>query len=410
MPQGTLTPSAARYGFLRPVLRYLGENGIDLLLGISGYTITLWSQRLLDLDDGVSDTDSDGTGTGDNDQWEWFKLLRLSRSGQSRRTWDSSESAGVAGVTKSSDEPLLPKSTRYSTARAWSETYTTTTASNSELPGFRSYSEPARRSTQAAPLDYPPTEISNRAAYGSFDTSARSGHDLIDLESSRSRVQSTPIAEPPGKYHYETVSELISPCPSISIGTDTERGSEVERETLKTPSTSLYDVTETTTHRSPTARNRHRDLGILSVILVLIWTALLYAPLPSSLSLSAPLSQQTPLPIACVLPPGPLTLDRLVYHSQMVAGRSKLLVWPPTDLGIKDDDNLDMVVEYVRKEVTGRYGVWVLMYSVSQSWGSRMVMIGPEGQIRGPASNTVEPIDGREYEMEPTSWTLKLPP
>ena len=243
-----------------------------------------------------------------------------------------------------------------------------------------------------------------RTTYGSFDDPGGDQGDLIDLKSGRNDMNPA-VGGFSTKYDLETASELITPCPSISLGTtfETDPDTGTETGTTKTAAMSLYDVSGTAS-RSPPSRDL--SLGSLSIILIIIWTLLLSILHPSSLSLSAPLSRNTPLAVACVLPPPPLTLMKMVHHSQMVAGRSKLLVWPSTDLAVLDDDDVERMVDWVHREVTARYGVWVMMSLESEihSLGIRVVMVGPEGEVDGA-------LEFRDREARPGGqWTVNLAP
>ena len=89
----------------------------------------------------------------------------------------------------------------------------------------------------------------------------------------------------------------------------------------------------------------------------------------------------------------------------MVAGRSKLLVWPTSDLGIMDEKDVEKVVDWVHEVVTAQYGVWVLMSFVTEHQTSRrrVVMVGPEGEMKPPEDNGELDVE------EVRQWTMRLP-
>ena len=90
----------------------------------------------------------------------------------------------------------------------------------------------------------------------------------------------------------------------------------------------------------------------------------------------------------------------------MVAGRSKLLVWPSTDLGILDEDDVGRMVDWLHREVTGRYGVWVMMSLEPEihSLRTKIVMLGPEGEMDG----SLEFKDRKARSVG--QWTMNLAP
>jgi apolipoprotein N-acyltransferase len=153
-------------------------------------------------------------------------------------------------------------------------------------------------------------------------------------------------------------------------------------------------------HRTP------RSTIVLSIILGIFYALLLALPLPPPVSLSAPISQITPFPIACVLPPKAThaSLDDLVYLSRTIGAQARLIVWPESALILNGgtDERREAVVR-VWLEVCVQYGVWVAMgvdsyyEATGDGRGGRrrneVILVGPKGLIGKYAKQRLVPCE-----------------
>jgi hypothetical protein len=104
----------------------------------------------------------------------------------------------------------------------------------------------------------------------------------------------------------------------------------------------------------------------------------------------------TPLSVACIIPPTEYTAADLVYLSQTVSGRVKLIIWPD-DLLVNTEWQRDVLVEEVHQAIGIQYGVFTLIsVLVEETEVKERILVGPEGGVR--------PGEGG------TDWTVYLPP
>jgi hypothetical protein len=137
-------------------------------------------------------------------------------------------------------------------------------------------------------------------------------------------------------------------------------------------------------------------LKLFILVIALLWAFIFVQPLPAQLSLSAPLVDHTPLSVACIIPPAEYTSADLVYLSQTVSGRVKLIIWPD-DLLVNTEWQRDVLVEEVHQAIGIQYGVFTLIsVLVEETEVKERILVGPEGGVR--------PGEGG------TDWTVYLPP
>jgi len=221
------------------------------------------------------------------------------------------------------------------------------------------------------------------ASTGSYGTTLPSGDDLIDLESGRSYS----VFSLPSISAHRIARSTLHPesgCAASSIDSD---------ETLVPSEISADDLLAellSTRPKSP------RYLKHTILIIMLFWTIIFVLPLPEQVSLSAPLTDHTPLSVACVIPPTEYTSADLVYLSQTVSGRVKLVIWPD-DLVVNTEWQRYVLVEDVHQAIGIQYGVWTLIsVLVNDSGVKERILVGPEGGVR--------PAEGG------TDWTVYIPP
>jgi hypothetical protein len=141
----------------------------------------------------------------------------------------------------------------------------------------------------------------------------------------------------------------------------------------------------------------HAHLLVTILAMLLIWGWIMLVPLPGHLSLSAPLAHRTPLPVACIIPPPAPTIADLVYLSQTVGGRVKVIIWPEDALFVEDEGEAEQAIDWVHSAVWEQYGVWTLMSLIIGEKGEReKVLVGPS---EWGASGS-----------RPTQWDISLPP
>lgn len=355
------TPSAARHEFLRPLLRFAGEAGINILLGTSAYMVFLC------IDFRFEQT------TESEERWEWYSLLGLSRP-----------------VRYEVKQPLsVPSSPPDSTSGSKHTVQLSASDSRSPPSGqSESRSTPSEQDGLRSDRDVRPT-------YGTF-SSLRVSTNLIDLESARSSRHSEPRS-----------TDEPSCGPAVAMGSPSSDESNTGM-SITSPQNSEDDTDELSRDQDDTDEV---EIGVTAILVLVIWAILLCLPQPSGLSLSAPLPAQTPFSVACVLPPTPYTLDKLVYHSQTVSARSKLLVWPKGALRLADDQAKDVAVGWVHEMVTAQYGVWVVV-SLEIGHGAaeeQMIVVGHEGVVGSPPGQRGEMRAGLGRNQQ-NQWTLQLPP
>jgi hypothetical protein len=95
----------------------------------------------------------------------------------------------------------------------------------------------------------------------------------------------------------------------------------------------------------------------------------------------------------------------MIYLSQTVSGRVKLIVWPEDSIVVESEFGRDMALEDVRLAIGVQYGVWTLMRVKVEETGKReRILVGVDGPVEaGSALNDAEQREG-------TDWTVLLPP
>jgi hypothetical protein len=137
-------------------------------------------------------------------------------------------------------------------------------------------------------------------------------------------------------------------------------------------------------------------LKFFVLAITLLWAFIFIQPLPAQLSLSAPLVDHTPLSASCIISPTEYTSADLIYLSQTVSGRVKLIIWPD-DLVVNTEWQRDVLVEEVHQAIGIQYGVFTLISVLVQETGVKeRILVGAEGGVR--------PGEGG------TDWTVYLPP
>lgn len=94
----------------------------------------------------------------------------------------------------------------------------------------------------------------------------------------------------------------------------------------------------------------------------------------------------------------------MVYLSQTVSGRVKLIVWPEDSVVVESDLERAAVIEEVRLAIGVQYGVWTLMSVRVEETGQReRILVGVDGRVEAGLS-------GHDMEQGGTDWTVLLPP
>jgi hypothetical protein len=223
----------------------------------------------------------------------------------------------------------------------------------------------------------------------SYGTIRRPG-GLIDLESARSKTHSV--------FSFSTISALEHP-----LASSTETGSAGSVDTDMTLVSSDSTTTTTTSIGNEllasllaTRPKEPKYLKLFILVIALLWAFIFVKPLPAQLSLSAPLVDHTPLSVACIIPPTEYTSADLIYLSQTVSGRVKLIIWPD-DLVVNTEWQRDILVEEVHQAIGIQYGVFTLISVLVEETGVKeRILVGAEGGVR--------PGEGG------TDWTVYLPP
>jgi hypothetical protein len=219
----------------------------------------------------------------------------------------------------------------------------------------------------------------------SYGTIRRPG-DLIDLESGHSRTYSV--------FSFPSISALASSTQTRSAGSvDTDMtlvSSDPTTTTAISIGNELLASLLATRHKEP------KYLKFFVLAITLLWAFIFIQPLPTQMSLSAPLVNHTPLSVACIIPPIEYSSADLIYLSQTVSGRVKSIIWPD-DLVVNTEWQRDVLVEEVHQAIGIQYGVWTLISVLVKETGVKeRILVGAEGGVR--------PGEGG------TDWTVYLPP
>jgi len=226
-----------------------------------------------------------------------------------------------------------------------------------------------------------PSPIS--ASTRSYGTTQRLGDDLIDLESGRSYSIFSLSSNPAHLIAASTLHPEFG-CAASSVDSD---------DTLVPSEVSVDDLLAELLAIRPKST---KYLKHTVLIIMLFWTIIFAIPLPEQVSLSAPLTDHTPLSVGCVIPPVEYTSADLIHLSQTVSARVKLVIWPD-DLVVNTDWQRDVLVEDVHRAIGIQYGVWTLIsVLVNETGVKERILVGPEGGVR--------PGEGG------TDWTVYLPP
>jgi len=352
--QTIFTPSSARYESLRAISRNLGDVGIDMFLAITGYTVFM-----------VVVTFFPPPSEDDRKFSEWIKMIPLDKDAVILRPlWSASAPTSLEDHSHS------------------------TFARLSQSPDGVSSSEPLLGSLSSK--REPPTEMmgvifgstSSNPTYGAI----RSPDDLIDLESGRSRTYSI--------FSYPSTSAVDHP---LASSTETRSAGSVDTDaTLVSSNTTASIGNELLASLKATRPKEPKYLKFFLLAITLMWAFMFIQPLPDQVSLSAPLVDHTPLSVACIIHPSEYSSADLVYLSQTVSGRVKLIVWPD-DLVMNTEWQRDVLVEDVHQAIGVQYGVWTLInVLVNETGVKERILVGPEGGVR--------PGEGG------TDWTVYLPP
>jgi hypothetical protein len=214
----------------------------------------------------------------------------------------------------------------------------------------------------------------------------RSPDDLMDLESGRSRAYSV--------FSYPSISALAPSTQTRSAGSVDTDMTLVSSDPTTTTAISIGN--ELLASLLATRPKEPKYLKLFILVIALLWAFIFVQPLPAQLSLSAPLFVHTPLSVACIIPPTEYTAADLVYLSQTVSGRVKLIIWPD-DLLVNTEWQRDVLVEEVHQAIGIQYGVFTLIsVLVEETEVKERILVGPEGGVR--------PGEGG------TDWTVYLPP
>jgi hypothetical protein len=214
----------------------------------------------------------------------------------------------------------------------------------------------------------------------------RSAGDLIDLESGHSRTYSV--------FSFPSISALAPSTQTRSAGSVDTDMTLVSSDPTTTTAISIGN--ELLASLLATRPKEPRYLKLFILVIALLWAFIFVKPLPAQLSLSAPLVDHTPLSVACIIPPAEYTSADLVYLSQTVSGRVKLIIWPD-DWVVNTGWQRDVLVEEVHQAIGIQYGVSTLIsVLVQETRVKERILIGPEGGVR--------PGEGG------TDWTVYLPP
>jgi hypothetical protein len=214
----------------------------------------------------------------------------------------------------------------------------------------------------------------------------RSPDDLIDFESGRSRQYSV--------FSYPSISAVAPSTETRSAGSVDTDVTLVSSDPATTTSTSVGN--ELLASLLATRPKEPKYLKFFILAIALLWAYIFIQPLPDQVSLSAPLIDHTPLSVACIIPPIEYSSADMIYLSQTVSGRVKMIIWPD-DLTVQTEWQRDVLVEDVHQAIGVQYGVWTLISVLVEETGVKeRILVGAEGGIR--------PGEGG------TDWTVYLPP
>lgn len=384
--QTSLTPSSARYETLRPLHRSLGPIGIDLLLSTSAYLIFM-----------IIEVFFPSPSSEDRKLWEWIKMQSIDKDAIAiTQSWGSLASTAIApdrGVELSG------------TSTDWAAITDHTPTASSEDDSAYTVRYPFHSDTG----DSQNTRITERTnvdlnsrSYGTIGPS----HNLIDLESGRMNSNFSFPSNRSGQYRSEVSPAALEPAGSISDSstesTNTSTDSEATIVASSVGDTSIGTTLLRNLLASRPSHPKHLKSAVIGIML--LWLLVFSRSLPDHLSLSAPLMDHTPLAVACIIPPVNASLADMVYLSQTVSGRVKLIVWPEDSVVVRSHMERDTVVEEVRLAIGVQYGVWTLMSVRVEETGQReRILVGVDGRVEAGSS-------GHDMEQGGTDWTVMLPP
>lgn len=389
--QTSLTPSSARYETLRPLDRSFGPIGIDLLLSTSAYLIFM-----------IIEVFFPSPSLEDRKLWEWIKMQPIDKDAIAiSQSWGFLASTAIApdrGVE-------LP-----GTSTDWAAITDHTPTASSEDDGAYTVRHPNDSDTS----DSQNTRITeqtnlsqesemNSESYGSI----RPAHNLIDLESGRMNSNFSFPSNRSGQYRAEVSPAALEPVGSVSDSSTESTNTSTDSEaTVVASSVSDISIGTTLLRNLLTSRPSHpRHLKSTTIGIMLLWLLVFCQSLPDHLSLSAPLIEHTPIAVACIIPPVNTSLADMVYLSQTVSGRVKLIVWPEDSVVVESELERAAVIEEVRLAIGVQYGVWTLMSVRVEETGHReRILVGVDGRVE--AGSSVVDVERREG----TDWTVLLPP
>jgi hypothetical protein len=215
--------------------------------------------------------------------------------------------------------------------------------------------------------------------------------DLIDLESGR-RTERSVFSHPSIDISQREL-DLLSSVPTRYLGQSTSAESVDTDATLVPSGTSIGDILANLLATRP-KQPKYLKLTVLATLL--LWALVFARPLPDQTSLSAPLMEHTPLSVACIIPQPEATSADLIYLSQTVSGRVKLIIWPD-DLLVGTEWQRDVLVEEVHQAIGVQYGVWTLISALVKDTGVKeRILVGVDGGVKAGQGGT--------------DWTVWLPP
>lgn len=167
--------------------------------------------------------------------------------------------------------------------------------------------------------------------------------------------------------------------------------------------------------------------AFLGVTIGMTILPVLFLGIGSPLSLSAPVSQVTPISVGCVLPlDQPQHLDAMLKETEQLAPHAKVLLWPEQALHLRTNEERAYVFEEVER-IAARHGVWVGVALGSPARSSptqdddlekmkrrnELVLIGPHGVVGEYEKQKLVPFVESYGHMpgaeEPPLWTIDLP-
>ena len=126
----------------------------------------------------------------------------------------------------------------------------------------------------------------------------------------------------------------------------------------------------------------HKLLGGLTGLL----GALTVLPARTPLSLNAPISEMTPLSVACVVPSQPqTTVNETILALRQAGNSAQLLILPETALVLGAGEDRGDVIALVQHAVCEQYGAYVLLSMESPAARGKarneVVLLGPHGVV-----------------------------